>query len=1168
METLFTELLRSSAVGSALGLGVLLILLVSGNRIPPALRHGLLLLAVLRLMLIAPPVSSLSWENFLSTSPSVTVTSLAAPPGEAINTSEPPSVESSLQNRDALAVDSQNLGPIAEMPASPAPAAATGQAQTQTRTQTLSLFGLLSLLWVTGFIATCLLILTSVLRLEKTLRLAQTPPPDHRVSRSLRLACDQAGVRPVPRLLLTEAKTVSSPALTGLFKPIILFPREQAETLDDDDVRLILLHELAHLKRRDVFINAILLLVQAVHWFNPFAWFLCRRIRVEAERAADAWVLKISGDQDRDCRKSYGNALINLLDQVPERRANSPVVIGVMERKQDLSARIAAIAAFQNRRRWFCTAACLLIGAVFAAVGFTQAPEEKVEMNEFDIDIRVVDEAGIAVPGAAVRVMTFSEGRDGKVLVEAKTNRDGVFQRTLSARLPMVIVQVETMDGSMSGGGQFNPREKIAESQPDATVPMGNNARNLPLFPTRGVTLRFLNNDEEPIEDLTVWVETYYFDRVAPNFPNFLYDTAKTNREGRCTFTLPSDHQIIVRHDRSDLTNITAKYGTVRPPEDGKELAFSLSPAHSVLGTLTLPDGTPVVDATILTNNRYGSEAMHVKTDDQGHYAMHHLEAAEHQFEVRMPKELGDSWSCALQTVTVSDAMPATVHDIEAKRAGVLNVRFIDSITDEVISSIAQKGIDTSTAKIAVNLLELPDDYHEPRGNYLDFSFGDRTEITIDAKVKPITPEDTVSGTVIDVKGTPIENAKVFITPKIFHDPIFTDKDGRFSHLFPDRVFHHHELATIYAEHGGKKSSFVKWPRGSVDEIVLKIGVTDSSGISVSGRIVDQRDDPIEAAEVLLWSIDYQHYRITTKTDALGNYHFIDAQADTDLVVHASHPEYGEDDYRGKYEKKKWLPFRPAPGRSAALPDIKLLSANKSITGSVVDAAGTPVFKALVNVGSSTTEHQPDRRVFTDTNGRFELHGLIDGWIGLNVQKAWGGSESPWLTSHYLSGSEDIKIVLPDRIKQHFYSDDGIDFTGKQAPAIVAEHWTNTDSPPSSEHGGKIRFISLLALDRPTNYLAGTIRWLQKQSEAHDDIEFIIVHGNAPKQQVDEELAKISADKKITIPIAIEPFLGSMSETLRWGTWGALVIDAEGKVLYQNQDYKKAIEFLKTLKPE
>src|SRR5687768_17544052 len=89
------------------------------------------------------------------------------------------------------------------------------------------------------------------------------------------------------RIALYSHPEITSPALFGLSRPAILLPTELAAAGDETRLRLVCLHEIAHLRRMDVLVNWLMILVQALHWFNPLVWLALRRLRADQEILCD-----------------------------------------------------------------------------------------------------------------------------------------------------------------------------------------------------------------------------------------------------------------------------------------------------------------------------------------------------------------------------------------------------------------------------------------------------------------------------------------------------------------------------------------------------------------------------------------------------------------------------------------------------------------------------------------------------------------------------------------------------------------------------------------------------------------------------------------------------------------------------------------------------------------
>jgi beta-lactamase regulating signal transducer with metallopeptidase domain len=73
-----------------------------------------------------------------------------------------------------------------------------------------------------------------------------------------------------------------------------------------EQVRPVLVHELAHLKRHDHWTAWVAILALVVWWWNPLFWFVRRQLRASAEMACDAWVVELLPDQ----RRAYAELLV------------------------------------------------------------------------------------------------------------------------------------------------------------------------------------------------------------------------------------------------------------------------------------------------------------------------------------------------------------------------------------------------------------------------------------------------------------------------------------------------------------------------------------------------------------------------------------------------------------------------------------------------------------------------------------------------------------------------------------------------------------------------------------------------------------------------------------------------------------------------------------------
>ena len=108
---------------------------------------------------------------------------------------------------------------------------------------------------------------------------------------------------------------LKSPMLCGYIRPKILINSEIIERLSYDELRYVFLHELSHLKRKDLAVNLVGMIIQSVYWFNPIILYSIHQMKKDCEIACDASVLSILNAEEN---KKYGQTIIYLLKLLSE----------------------------------------------------------------------------------------------------------------------------------------------------------------------------------------------------------------------------------------------------------------------------------------------------------------------------------------------------------------------------------------------------------------------------------------------------------------------------------------------------------------------------------------------------------------------------------------------------------------------------------------------------------------------------------------------------------------------------------------------------------------------------------------------------------------------------------------------------------------------------------
>jgi hypothetical protein len=163
------------------------------------------------------------------------------------------------------------------------------------------------------------------------------------------------GIRP-PRLIVLPR--IASPMVWCFGVPRLLWPSGLEDRLSAEGCRAVLLHELAHLRRRDHWVGWLVLAGGCVWWWHPLFWWVRRRLGQEAELACDAWVVGAAPD----ARRAYAEALL----EVSQRMSAAVIVpaLGAAGGRRDLERRLVMIMRGPASRRlsWFGLAGAIVLG--------------------------------------------------------------------------------------------------------------------------------------------------------------------------------------------------------------------------------------------------------------------------------------------------------------------------------------------------------------------------------------------------------------------------------------------------------------------------------------------------------------------------------------------------------------------------------------------------------------------------------------------------------------------------------------------------------------------------------------------------------------------------------------------------------------------------------------
>ncbi len=180
-------------------------------------------------------------------------------------------------------------------------------------------------------------------------------------------------------------ENITSPMVMGFFKPKVILPKE---IYGEEELYFILCHELTHYKRRDVMYKTLLLVANALHWFNPAVWLMRKLAGSDLEISCDSMVV---GKGDIELRKRYSETILASVHR--ENVACSAFMTHFYGGKKTLKKRFANIFNVKKRRRGTAAFIAVIMVAVFlgGTVSCVIDEEEFGKLGEFENEGSIPD---------------------------------------------------------------------------------------------------------------------------------------------------------------------------------------------------------------------------------------------------------------------------------------------------------------------------------------------------------------------------------------------------------------------------------------------------------------------------------------------------------------------------------------------------------------------------------------------------------------------------------------------------------------------------------------------------------------------------------------------------------------------------------------------------------
>jgi len=177
------------------------------------------------------------------------------------------------------------------------------------------------------------------------------------------------------KISVTYNKHLKSPFVYGIIRPKIQISENIIDRLPSEDLKFVLLHEVAHIKRKDLIVNVVIMLLQIIYWFNPLIWYSLYQFKQDCEVACDATALTVLSSKEV---KEYGQTIIDMLKILSKQH----LVIGTLSFSNKFSKRRIIMISLFNKKSITWTIAALSLVIMVGCSSTTKPLSDSTDVNK------------------------------------------------------------------------------------------------------------------------------------------------------------------------------------------------------------------------------------------------------------------------------------------------------------------------------------------------------------------------------------------------------------------------------------------------------------------------------------------------------------------------------------------------------------------------------------------------------------------------------------------------------------------------------------------------------------------------------------------------------------------------------------------------------------------